>query len=322
MAGKRDQVFVGLFVIVAAALLIGMVFAISGAFGHTAKTYHAYFPFAGGLERGATVRYAGGPKVGRVEKLAIDPQNPSRIDVVFSVQTDLPVKLDSHAKIMSMSPLGDNHLEILPGGAQTALAPPGSLLPSDAYVDFNALTAQINDLAPQAKELISSLNDRATELKVTIDRVNDLLSAQNRANLSATLADAHGMIAENRPQIKSTIQHLDTVSQKLEPLIQDLHKTSEEANKALTHVDELLGENRADVRQAVIDLRKSLTTLTDITGRLDQTLDVNSENIDELLDNFRRVSQNLKEFTDTIKKRPYTLIRASSPHEHKPGERQ
>ncbi|MFI5093807.1 MAG: MlaD family protein [Candidatus Acidiferrum sp.] len=322
MAGKRDQVFVGLFVIVAAAVLIGMVFAISGAFGHTAKTYHAYFPFAGGLERGATVRYAGGPKVGRVEKLAIDPKNPAQIDVVFSVQTDLPVKLDSHAKIMSMSPLGDNHLEILPGGAQTALAPPGSLLPSDAYVDFNALTAQINDLAPQAKELISSLNDRAAELKVTIDRVNDLLSAQNRANLSATLADAHGMIAENRPQIKSTIQHLDTVSQKLEPLIQDLHKTSEEANKALTHVDELLGENRADVRQAVIDLRKSLTTLTDITGRLDQTLDVNSENIDELLDNFRRVSQNLKEFTDTIKKRPYTLIRASSPHEHKPGERQ
>ncbi|MHB8500320.1 MAG: MlaD family protein [Candidatus Acidiferrales bacterium] len=322
MAGKRDQVFVGLFVIAAAAVLIGMVFAISGVFGRTAKTYHAYFPFAGGLERGATVRYAGGPKVGRVEKLAIDPKNPAQIDVVFSVQTDLPVKTDSHAKIMSMSPLGDNHLEILPGGAQTALAPPGSLLPSDAYVDFNALTAQINDIAPQAKQLLQSLNDRSAELKVTIDHVNDLLNDQNRTNLSATLAEAHGMIAENRPQIKSTIQHLDTVSQKLEPLIQDLHQTSEEANKALTHIDELLGENRADVRQAVIDLRKSLTTLTDITGRLDQTLDVNSENIDELLDNFRRVSENLKEFTDTIKKRPYTLIRAASPHEHKPGEQQ
>jgi phospholipid/cholesterol/gamma-HCH transport system substrate-binding protein len=322
MAGKRDQVFVGLFVIVAAAVLIGMVFAISGVFGRTAKTYHAYFPFAGGLEQGATVRYAGGPKVGRVEKLAIDPQNPARIDVVFSVQTDLPVKMDSRAKIMSMSPLGDNHLEILPGGAQTALAPPGSLLPSDTYVDFNALTAQINDLAPQAKQLVQSLNDRATELKVTIDRVNDLLSAQNRANLSATLADTRGLIEENRPQIKSTIHHLDTVSQKLEPLLQDLRNTSDEANKALTHIDELLGENRADVRQAVIELRKSLTTLTDITGRVDQTLDVNTENIDELLDNFRRVSQNLKEFTDTIKKRPYTLIRATNPREHKPGEHQ
>src|ERR1700688_2942745 len=139
MAGKRDQVFVGLFIIVAAAVLIGMVFAISGAFGRSAKTYHAYFPFAGGLEQGATVRYAGGPKVGRVVKLTIDPKNPAQIDVVFSVQTDLPVKIDSHAKIMSMSPLGDNHLEILPGGAQSALALPGALLPSDAYVDFNAL---------------------------------------------------------------------------------------------------------------------------------------------------------------------------------------
>src|SRR5580700_9535092 len=322
MAGKRESVFVGLFVIVAAAVLIGMVFAISGAFGRVTKTYHAYFPFAGGIEQGATVRYAGGPKVGRVEKLSIDPKNPAQIDVVFSVQTDLPVKTDSRAKIMSMSPLGDNHLEILPGGAQTALAPPGSLLPSDAYVDFNALTAQLNDIAPQAKQLIQSLNDRSTELKVTVERVNDLLNAENRANLSATLANTRGLIEENRPQIKSTIQHLDTVSQKLEPLLQDLHKDSEEANQALTHLDAVLGENSADVRQSVIELRKSLTTLTDITGRLDQTLDVNTENIDELLDNFRGVSQNLKEFTNTIKRRPYTLIRATNPTDHKPGEQQ
>jgi len=322
MAEKRDQVFVGLFVLIAAAVLIGMVFAISGAFGRTSKTYHAYFPFAGELERGATVRYAGGPKVGRVEKLAIDPQNPARIDVVFSVQTDLPVKTDSHVKIMSISPLGDNHLEVLPGGAQTALAPPGLLLPSDTYLDFNVLTAQINDLAPQAKLLIQSLNDRAADLKVTVDRVNQLLSAENRANLSATLAGTRGVIEENRPQIKSTIQHLDRVSQKLEPLLQDLHKDSEEANQALTHLDAVLGENSADVRQSVIELRKSLTTLTDITGRLDQTLDVNTENIDELLDNFRGVSQNLKEFTNTIKRRPYTLIRATNPPDHKPGEQQ
>jgi phospholipid/cholesterol/gamma-HCH transport system substrate-binding protein len=322
MAGKREPVFVGLFVIVAAAVLIGMVFAISGVFGRSAKSYHAYFPFAGGIEQGASVRYAGGPKVGRVEKLSIDPKNPAQIDVVFSVQTDLPVKTDSRAKIMSMSPLGDNHLEILPGGAQSALAPPGALLASDAYVDFNALTAQINDLAPQAKQLVQSLNDRTSELKVTIDRVNDLLNAQNRANLTATLEDTRGMIEENRPAIKSTVQHLNAVSQKIEPLLQNLRSTSDEANKALTHIDELLGENRADVRQAVTELRKSLTTLTDITSRVDQTLDVNTENIDELLDNFRRVSQNLKEFTDTIKKRPYTLIRANNPREHKPGEQQ
>jgi len=60
----------------------------------------------GGLEPGATVRYAGGPKVGRVDSIRLDPQNPARLDVVFTVQSDLPVKTDSNVKIMSMSPLG------------------------------------------------------------------------------------------------------------------------------------------------------------------------------------------------------------------------
>lgn len=322
MNARSEQAVVGLFVIIAGALLVGTVFAISGAVGRTVKTYHAYFSFAGGVEPGATVRYAGGPKVGRVEQLRIDPKNPSRVEITFSVQSDLPVKTDSHVRIMSMSPLGDNHVEIYPGGAGSALAPAGSLLPSDAYLDFNAIAQQINNIAPDAQRLLANLNDRVTELKTTVDRVNDLLSPQNRSNLSATLANTRGMIEENRPQLKSTLQHVNELSQKMDPLIQDLRKTSSQANQALEHIDAMVGENRPDVRKAVIELRQSLGTLTDLTGRLDQTLDVNTENIDELLDNLRHVTENLKEFTDTIKTRPYTLIRSSAPREHKPGEPQ
>jgi phospholipid/cholesterol/gamma-HCH transport system substrate-binding protein len=320
MGTKSEQAMVGLFVLIAGAVLVATVFVLSGAFGGSASSFRAYFPFAGGLEPGATVRYAGGPKVGRVEKLQLDPKDSSRIEITFSVKFGLPVKTDSRVKIMSLSPLGDNHLEIVPGSDKSALAMAGSILPSEAYVDFNALTAKINDLAPQAQQLLKTLNDRATELKVTVDRVNDLINDQNRANLAGTFAETRGMIAENRGPVKSTVQHLNSASEKLEPLLQDLRKTSAQANETLTHVDALIGENRADVRQAVIELRKSLTTITDLTGRLDQTLDVNSENIDELLENLRHVSQNLKEFTNTIKTRPYTLIRSSTPREHKTGE--
>jgi len=319
MATKSEQAMVGLFVIIAAAVLVATVFVLSGL-GGSASTYRAYFPFAGGLEPGATVRYAGGPKVGRVEKLQLDPKDASRIEITFSVKSSLPVKTDSHVKIMSLSPLGENHLEIVPGTEKAGLAVTGSILPSDTYIDFNALTAKINDLAPQAQQLLKTLNDRATELKVTVNRINDLMSDQNRANLAGTLAETRGMIAENRAPVRSTVQHLNSASEKLEPLLQDLRKTSAQANETLTHVDSLIGENRADVRQAVVELRKSLTTITDLTGKLDQTLDVNSENIDELLENLRHVSQNLKEFTNTIKTRPYTLIRSSTPREHKTGD--
>ena len=320
MQAKREQVLVGLFVLVAVTLLFVTVFAMSGAAGKSTTKFHAYFPFAGGLEPGATVRYAGGPKVGRVDSVQLDRQDPGRLDVVFSVQSDIPVKVDSSVKIMSMSPLGDNHVEILPGSPHAPRAVSGALLASQKYVDFNALTAQLNDLNPQAQALLRNLNDRASEVKETIARVNDLLSPQNRANLAAALAGTRGMIEENRPQVKTTLQNVNALTEKMQPLLEDFRKTSDQANQALTHIDAMVGENRADVRQAVIELRRTLTNMTDATARLDQTLDVNSENIDELVDNVRHVTENLKEFTATIKTRPYTLIRATNPREHKPGD--
>ena len=229
MSPKTEQTMVGLFVLIAAGILLVAVFSINGAFGNSAKTYHAYFKFAGGLEPGATVRYSGGPKVGRVESLRIDPEDPSLIDLTFSVQPDVVVKTDSKVKIMSLSPLGDNHLEIYPGSSQAAVAPAGSLLASDKYVDFNALTEQINNLAPHAQQLIDTLDDRATDLKVTLDRVNDVLNAQNRSNLSATLAQTRGLITDSRPQVRTALQHVNDLSEKLGPLIADFRKTSAQA---------------------------------------------------------------------------------------------
>jgi phospholipid/cholesterol/gamma-HCH transport system substrate-binding protein len=320
MNPKTEQTLVGLFVLVAGALLLVAVFAINGVFGGAAKTYHSHFQFAGGLEPGATVRYSGGPKVGRVESLRIDPEDPSLIDLTFSVQPDVIVKTDSKVKIMSLSPLGDNHLEIYPGSPQAGVAPPGSLLASDKYVDFNALTAQIDNLAPQAQHLIETLDARATDLKVTLDRVNDVLNAQNRANLSATLAQTRGLITDSRPQVHSALQHVNDLTEKLEPLIADFRKTSGQADEVLGHIDAAIGEDQPEVRKALAQLRDTLKSLDELSVQLNQTLDVNSENIDQLLDNMLHVTENLKEFTETLKMRPYSLIRATNPPEHKTGE--
>jgi phospholipid/cholesterol/gamma-HCH transport system substrate-binding protein len=320
MEAKREQAMVGLFVLVASGLLIATVFVLSGAFAGSAKTYHTYFPFAGGLEPGASVRYAGGPKVGRVEQLRIDPQNAARIEIIFSVKPDLPVKSDSKVRIMSLSPLGDNHLEVVPGTPQANLAASGSTLQSEPFVDFNAITAQINNIAPKAEELLATMNERATELKVTVDRINDLMNDRNRTNLSATIANARGMLEENRPALHSTLQRVDKSSAKLEPLLDDLRKTSGQANKTLEHVDALIAEDRPDIHKAILQLRQDLDSIQDLTGQLNNTLGANSENIDEILENMRHVSENLKEFTDIIKTRPYTLLRATTPKEHKPGQ--
>ena len=162
---KREQAMVGLFVLVAAALLIGAVFAAGGIFSHQVKIYSASFTFAGGVESGTEVRYSGGPKVGRVEKMRIDPRDPSRIEMTFSVEADLPVKMDSRVKIMSMTPLGDNHVEVVPGTPGSGDAPTGSRLPSEPYVDLNTLMAQVQAITPQAQQLLTTLNDRVRQIR-------------------------------------------------------------------------------------------------------------------------------------------------------------
>ena len=324
MQPKREQALVGLFVLIAVAVLFATVFTMSGAFGRSTTKFHAYFPFAGGLEPGATVRYAGGPKVGRVESVQLDPRNPEGLDVIFSVQSDLPFNSDSSVRIMSMSPLGDNHLEILPGSAQAPRAVSGALLASQKYVDFNALTTQLNDLNPQAQALLRNLNDRASEVKETIARVNDLLSPQNRANLAATLAGTRGMIEENRPQVKTTLQNVNAAHRENATapgrFPQDL-RSSEPGSDA--HRRALVGENRADVRQAVVELRRTPTNMTDASARLQSNprrqFGKISTRCSTTCGTSLKTSRNSQQ---PSRRGPTHSFERPNPRQHKPGEQQ
>lgn len=322
MEERKEQVFVGLFVIVASALLIFTVFALSGAFAGAATTYHAKFPNVAGLSPGASVHYGGeGQKVGRVEKMEIDVKNPGLIDMTFSVKKGIPIKTDSTVAILSNSPLGDNHVEIMPGTPKAPLAAPGALLPSKPYVGFNQLSEQIAELSPKAQDLMDNLNQRVKELGTTLARVNEVLNDKNRANISGSLEQLNGMLKEDRPLVASTLKNVNAASAKITPLLDELKKATDQANETLKKVDGVVGENREDLRASVVKLRQSLNTVEELTRRINQTLDVNTENIDEILDNMRHASENLREFTDEIKSRPASLVNSSSPRQHRPGER-
>jgi phospholipid/cholesterol/gamma-HCH transport system substrate-binding protein len=320
MDAKREQAAVGLFVIVAAGLLLATIFALTGAFSRAGPEYRAYFKFAAGLGPGATVRYAGGPQVGRVEEVRSDPNNPRRMEIKFRVRPGTPVKTDSVVKIFSLSPLGDNYLEIAPGSLGAPAAPSGSELKAADYASFEDVKDVLNQVAPQAQELLKNLNARVLELRETIARVNELLNEQNRANISASLAHVRGMLEEDRPKVKSTLTHLDDASAKVGPLLDDFKKTVAQANEAISHIDATLMENRPDLRKSLVELRDALASAQSLTDQLDRRVTANSENIDETLQNIRDITENLREFTDTIKTRPYTLIRASGPPPRQPGE--
>ena len=320
MSSKREQVWVGLFVLVAAALLIATVLSVAGTFRRGNILHRAYFKFAGGLEPGAAVRF-GGMKAGSVQAVRVDPEDSTRIEVDFNVARNIPLKVDSVAKITTLSALGDNYVELTQGTPQAAAAAPGSVVRSIEATSFSDISGMVGDLKPMMQQVLESLNQRLNELQVTVARANDLLSDQNRSNISAALGTANSMLAEDRPKVSATLSNVQTASARLMPLLDDLKKTIAQANDTLGHVDAVVLENRQDLRSSVAELRQTLLTASSVLDQLERTLDYNADNIDQTLENVRVTTQHLKDLTETLKRRPYTLIRADRPKEHKPGEK-
>jgi phospholipid/cholesterol/gamma-HCH transport system substrate-binding protein len=319
MNSIREQALVGIFVLVAAALLIGTILAVSGTFSSGGVPHHTYFKSAGGLVPGAMVRY-GGMDAGKVDAVRVDPNDSTRIEVDFRVKPNIPVKTDSIAKISALGALSDNYVEISTGTKDGQLAPSGSELQSATTLGIADLGDMIGGLTPIANQVMHTLNERLVELQVTIARVNDLLNDKNRQNVSGTLTNLNGMLAEDRPKVSATLTNVQAASAKIGPVLDDLKKTMAEANTTLSHVDAVVVENREDIRAIVVKLRDTLTTASALMDQIKDITDNNEDNIDEILLNIRAASENLRELTQELKTRPSTLIRGSGLKDRKPGD--
>jgi phospholipid/cholesterol/gamma-HCH transport system substrate-binding protein len=318
MEPKKEQALVGVFVIIATGLLIVTIFAISGLASRSDLHFQAVFKNAGGLEPGSIVRYAG-IRVGRVAKVSVDPKDAARIVIHLDVAQGTPVKTDSVAKIASVSALGENFLEILPGKQGSALAQSGATLPSKEPFGIGDVADMFSQLGPDVQTLVTNLNARVTQLQTTLDRTNDLLNDQNRAHVAASLNNLDGMLAENRPRIKSALKNVDEVTAKLQPVVDQFNETAKQADATLKRLDDMLAKDQPELHASLVELRATLANANELVNQLNRTTNTNSDNIDELLNNLRLATENLREFTDTINQRPASLIRSSQPPEHKPG---
>lgn len=319
MKSKREEAAVGLFVLVAATLMIGTILAVSGTFSSGGVPHFTYFKSAGGILPGAMVRY-GGMDAGKVKTVRVDPQDSTRIEIDFVVKPDIPVKTDSIASIAALGALSDNFVELSTGTKGAQLAPRGSELKSAESVGLGDLGEIIGSLAPVANQALGNLNQRLVELQVTIARVNDLLNDKNRGDISASLGNINGMLADSRPKVAASLTNVQAATAQLMPVMDNLKVTMNEANLVLSHVDSLVVENHQDIRTIVIELRETLTTAAALMEQLKNTTDNNADNIDQTILNIRATTENIKELTDSLKNNPSLIIRGSTLKDRKPGD--
>jgi phospholipid/cholesterol/gamma-HCH transport system substrate-binding protein len=336
MVATRDKALVGLFVIVAGALLFASVMVLTGGLGTSRVPHRAFFKFSGGLEAGATVRYAG-LNVGKIIAVYVDPHDTTLIEVEFSVNSDTPLRTDSIARVSALGLLSDNYLEISPGTLTAPLAAPGSTIKSKEQFGFDQIGDAVEAMLPDVQKTLRVLNTDLDGLQTTIGEANDLLNDRNRANLAGTLSTLNVTLTELRPELNKTLKSVDdmlsdaqpkisgtltdvqALTKKFDPLIDNLNKTVTTANETFTHVDGSLGENREDIRASVASLRQVLEKSTVLVGQLNATLNQNSDNIDETLENVRLATENLRQLTDTLKTSPSSIIRGTGVKDRKPG---
>jgi phospholipid/cholesterol/gamma-HCH transport system substrate-binding protein len=317
MKSKREEALVGLFVCIAAALLIGTVLAVAGTFSSGGTPYHTYFKAAGGLLPGATVRYAG-MNAGKVKRVRIDPGDSTRIEIDFTVQRDTPVKIDSIAKIAALGALSDNFVEVGTGTKGAPLAPPGSELKSAETLGIADLGDMIGNLEPVARDVLQNLDQRLVELQVTISRVNDLLNDKNRGEVSASLGNLNGLLGDSRPKVAASLTNVQNATAQIQPMLDNLKATMNQANGVLSHIDSILVENQPDIRATVVELKQTLVSASALIEQLRNI--TGGENIDQILVNIRVATENVRQLTDSLKTNPSVLIRGNNLKDRKPGE--
>ena len=288
---KRDNMnylLVGIVVVAAFVLFLATLTMITGRSGGTTD-YYSHYHNVSGLRFGAPVFYEGF-RIGQVGK--IEPERSDKgvsFKVELSVRKDWPIPKDSLARMTSTGLLADVAIGITEGVSKETAAPGSELRGSesaDIFAAMNELASQItiltrDQIAPLIKNLsqhvdsIASVIDKNTpelveqskvllsRLNVASDSMNDLLKPENRAALSAVLANTRDLTKE----LKGTQQKLDD---------------------AIAQLGSIAKENRPGVRESVDNLRAILTALSGRTESIMQHLEVASRNFDEFAREVRK----------------------------------
>ncbi len=299
MENKSHAFAAGLF-----ALLLGLAAIIALYWlGGARDESHDYIVVTkqniGGLNPQAQVRYRG-IRVGKVSDIRLDPDDYSNILITISVNENVPLTTGTVAKLNYQGVTGLAHILLLETGK-------------------DSLPLEPNDESPPHIAMIPSLFDELGETgaatlkqaKVLMQSANSLLNDENRAHLTATLAN------------------LESASANLKPTLENLNATLVQVKKVLDdrnikHFSQAAGE----VGPLLADTRVLVSKMQAATDKLDVAIGDASAGgtsalmprLNELAQDFSLTSRQLSRVLRILEDTPQGLVFGVPPQSPGPGE--
>ena len=296
MENRSNHVFVG--GVVLALTLVTLVFIVwlAGFSDGASRQYDIFFKQSvEGLAKGSAVSFAGVP-VGKVDDIALLPQNPDFVRVRITVKNEVPILQGTTATIASVGFTGVSQINL--DGAMKGAPPIDEPGPNGVPVipTRPAALGELLNSAPKLLERLTALTERLTEFLSDRNQQSfeGILTNVNR--LSKSLADRGPEIAATLAETRIAIRQAGDAAEKvgrladttngmmdadIRPAVHNLNKAIQSAERSMNTLDGVLADARPGVRalssqaapeigQLITDLSEMSRAMTALAERLDR----------------------------------------------------
>ncbi|HOU54669.1 MAG TPA: MlaD family protein [Myxococcota bacterium] len=335
MITAAQKVRLGVFVVTTTVIFAGTLIVLTGLrLSEQRDSYVIRYRMSlSGLEPSASVKL-NGVRVGRVESIQIDREDPNVVVVEVSLEHGTPVKKDAKAVVTLTGITGLKYIEITGGSREAPFVEPGGEIPAGESV-LDRLTGRAEDIAERIQLLVEQLN-RFTDDEV---RGKVLATVQHIDELAVS---AGATIEENRPAIRdlaeslrdagarvqAAVRVLETdltaASRNVRLLSERLEKEVEPGRvKAIAgNLDRVVAQVRAAVDRANLpEVGSRVEDFSTTAVRLAQNLNVTvlraREDLYAALQYLLETLENLSEFSRQIRENPGSLLGSGEEKERK-----
>jgi phospholipid/cholesterol/gamma-HCH transport system substrate-binding protein len=298
---------VGAFVLGCFSILaFTVIYLINAQLGGPTVPYRTYLRYAGGLEPGAQVLF-GGINVGQIRAVRPWSSDPTKIEILLDVKQNTPLNEKSVAKLGLVSVMSGAALSITTGSNDARRLSPGSAIPSQEAASLDEIAGKMAVVADNANSLITQtrgeLEGISGDARSLLANLNTVTGKPNQQRLRAVLDNVNEMLATERPKIDRLTDQLNALSQHADETIQNVNGT--------------VSDVREPVRKDLTELQNTLLEAKQLLADMQVLVRANDNKIDDTIENLRTATENLDQLTESVKQRPWSLIRIKQPEDRK-----
>jgi ABC-type transporter Mla subunit MlaD len=222
------------------------------------------------------------------------------------VKQGTPLNEKSVAKLGLTSVMSGAVLSITTGSNDAKRLPSGSTIPSQEAASLDEIAGKMATVADSANGLIvqarGELEGITGDARTLLANLNTITDKPNQQKIQAVLDNVNGMLATERPKIDRISDQLIALSQHADDTVQNVNGT--------------VSDVREPVREDLVELQNILQQAKQLLGDMQVIVRANDYKIDDTVENLRVATDNLDQLTDSLKQRPWSLIRIKQPKEH------